>query len=327
MLNLPQTIKYTFSLLEIPSDLRKKSNHPIVNIVTLATENYRELINDLEKPNLWENLKQYISQRTLDLKIEKYIDFYEKPNNIFYLLNQVIVTLNFKEDIVQLLESHGFGDIASERIETVDSERLKSLAELTLNGIINFFKEWDRMNDKEALAQASILINSRTENDQLKINKIIQLISSHILISFYNALSIMTNRRSMYTLVRKALLDNEASDEAMCLAIRIDNNLRNHPVFMERYRRATNESDQKFLDKYNDVSSPITHKTKYMGVYFLISMLNAFGLLDKFTNRQILDLCDLSGLYKYENRIEEAKYISRIRNEFLELNSIEMSTN
>jgi len=135
--------------------------------------------------------------------------------------------------------------------------------------------------------------------------------------SFHNYLSLMLHGRKLTILVAQA----KAGDEgAFCKAIHIEPRLlRHHPFFLERHLQAQENSETDFLKRigYRLANSALNGKIRYPGLYMVFAMLDASGWLDGgFTHDQILDMCDEAGLDRYQNRIEDANYLTQRLREY-----------
>lgn len=98
------------------------------------------------------------------------------------------------------------------------------------------------------------------------------------------------------------------------MAAQVDRQLLiHHPFFRERKQRAQDEGDKSFLDKlaYREINPPFRGRIRYPGLYMLFGILDATGWLTDLRHDEILQLCDESGLDRYQNRIEDVNYLTK----------------
>lgn len=323
MIVLPPFLQAIIAELPIPNDLRVlPPNHLLLQfIVNMATE-YRALVPDLDNPKVWIPLKARFAERCHALKINDYIALYEHPEKFIPLALKISFLADFKEVITQVATERGYEDLLSQSIENADPERAKAFIEIVIEATMTWVVEVDEILDNNDTASIEDywknIHPTLNIEEQRKVEADTQVFACVFLYGFHNAVSTMAYGESLSSLVQRALSDDLEADVAMCKAVRVDNALRQHPRFMERYLRATNESDSSFINRYNLTSSPLTNKIRFPGLYFLLSLLDGFGILGKLTNPQILYLCDHAKLDRWENRIEDAGYLSKRRSAFIE---------
>ena len=322
MITLPVASQALIAELPIPDDLRViPPNFFILNFVIDMASEYRAIVSDLDHPKKWTSLKARFSERCIALKIGDYISLYEHPDRFLGLALNVSFVAEFKVIIEQVAIDHGFEDLVRQPAESADPIRLKAFFDIAYERIIDWIMDVNQAFDESEIQESENYWNNihptLPTEEQKKAILDVQIFASVFFFGFYNAISVMAYGETLTSLVQRALSDDVDADIAMCKAVRVDNALRQHPKFMERYLQATNKSESKFLDRYNITSSPFTHKIRFSGVYFLLSLLDAFGMLGKLTNPQILDLCDHARLDRWENRIEDAGYLAKRRSTYL----------
>lgn len=321
MLVLPDDSKVLLTELPIPADLRDLPNNLLLHFVVSMTSEYRELVQDLSKPAAWARIKKVFSERCEALKIGDYISLYEHPERFTALSMNVSFTSHMKDIIANVAKEYGFEDIASKPISNTDPDRLRVFTELVLEAIMNWVIEVDQAIDE--VDEASVddywknIHPKLPLDEQRKVEKDAQIYACMFMFGFHNAISVMAYRESLSSLVQRALSCDDKADIAMCKAVRVDNALRHHPSFMERYLTATNNSEEQFINQYNITTSPLTNNIRFPGLYFLLSLLDGFGILGQLTNPQLLDLCDHAKLDRWENRIEDAGYMAKRRSAFM----------
>ena len=323
MIALPPSLQAIIADLPIPDDLRVlPSNHLLLQFIVNMASEYRALVPDLDNPKVWIPLKARLAERCHALKINDYITLYEHPERFIPLALKVSFLADFKEVVTQKAIDHGYEDLLTQSVEDSDPQRVNAFTKIVLEAAMVWMVEVDQAiddNDTAAIEDYWKNIHHTLPiEEQRRAETDAQVFTCVFLYGFYNAVSIMAYSESLSSLVQRALSDDPQADIAMCRAVRVDNALRQHPKFMERYILATNESDTSFIDRYNLISSPLTNNIRFPGLYFLLSLLDGFGILEHLTNPQILDLCDHAKLDRWENRIVDPKNLAKRRLAFTE---------
>jgi len=323
MIDLPPSLQAIIAELPIPDDLRVlPPNHLLLQFIVNMTYEYRALVPDLDKPDSWIQMKSKFAERCKVLKISDYISLYEHPEKFIPLALRVSFLADFMEVITQTAIEHGYSDLLSQTIENADPERVKAFTKIVLELTMAWTVEVDKaIDDIDTASTEEYWKNihpTLAVEEQRRVESDAQVFACVFFYGFHNAVSIMAYSESLSSLVQRALSEDSGADIAMCKAVRVDNALRQHPKFMERYIRATNESDSSFIKRYNLISSPLTNNIRFPGLYFLLSLLDGFGILERLTNPQILDLCDHAKLDRWENRIVDAGNLAKRRAAFIE---------
>jgi len=322
MIVLPPPLQAIIAELPIPNDLRVlPPNHLLLQFIVNMTAEYRALIPELDNPKLWAPMKARFAERCQALKISDYITLYEYPEKVIPFVLKVSSLEGLKEVISTAAIEHGYEDLLSQSIDSADPERIKALIQIVIEAVMAWIVEVDQSIDDNDTASAEDYWKSThptlSIDEQRKVEADTQIFTCVFLFAFHNAISIMAYGEALSSLVQRALSNDPEADIAMCKAVRVDNTLRQHPKFMERYLLATNRSESSFLNRYNITSSPLSNKIRFPGLYFLFSLLDGFGILGQLTNPQILDLCDHAKLDRWENRIEDAGYLAKRRSAFI----------
>ena len=122
----------------------------------------------------------------------------------------------------------------------------------------------------------------------------------------------MVHGEPLTSLVMKAI---QGDDESFCKSIQIDRQIyTHHPYSNIRISRAREHGESAFLEQvsYRLKTPTAKGRIRYPGVWTVLAMLDTLGWLDgTLTAAEILDICDAAGLELYENRIEDAGYMSK----------------
>jgi len=323
MIDLPPSLKSIIAGLPIPNDLRVlPPNHLLLQFIVNMTSEYRALVPELDDPKLWAPMKVRLAEHCQALKISDYISLYEHPEKVISFASKVSSLDDFREILSKTAIEHGYEDLLTQSVDSADPERVRALVQIVIEKIMTWIVEVDQAiddNDKASTEDYWINIHPTLPiKEQKETEADTKIFMCVFLFAFHNAISIMAYGESLSSLVQRALSNDPEADIAMCKAVRVDNALRQHPKFMERYILATNKSESSFLKRYNIISSPLSNKVRFPGLYFLFSLLDGFGLLGQLTNPQILDLCDHAKLDRWENRIEDAGYLAKRRAAFID---------
>ena len=332
MFFLPAPSLTLISGLPIPEDFRKLPDHLIIRIIVLFTSKYRELVPDLSSPRIWAGFKAHIAERCQALKIsDLYVRLYENDEYFTRLLFQYSFMEQFQKGLMELAEETGYSDLVTQQVSTADLERLRAFFNIILEELhevvqeIESFDDWERI-EADGKHYWEHIHPTLPLEEQRQTEKDGQIFFCQFLFGIHNSISVMAYGETLTSLVQRAIGGGADADTAMCKAVRVDNSLRQHPEFMARYLLAGGKSESAFLRKYNNTSPPLTNKIRYPGLYFLLALLDGYGLLDRLTNPQLLDLCDHARLDKWENRIEDEGYLAKRRNEYQRHKFIQMST-
>lgn len=332
MFALPASTRALITGLPIPKDFRKLPDHLIIRVIVLFTSKYRELVPDLSSPRIWTVFKAHSAERCQALRIsELYVRLYENDEYFTRLLFHYSFMENIQQNLIELAEETGYGDIVTQPLATVDPERLRAFFKIILEELhevvqeMEGFDDWERIEADGKHYWEHVHPTLPLEKQQ-QAEKNAQIFASQFFFILHNSISVLAYGESLTSLVQRALAGGADADIEMCKAVRVDNNLRQHPQFMARYLLASRKSESDFLRRYNNTAPPLTNKLRYPGFYFLCALLDGFGLLDGLTNPQLLDLCDLARLDKWENRIEDEGYLAKRRNKYQRHKFIQMST-
>lgn len=332
MFALPTSSQLLLTGLPIPKDFRKLPDHLIIQMIVSLTSQYRELVPDLSNPRIWTGLKTHFAERCLALRISGlYVRLYENDEYFTRLLFQYSFMEDLRQGLMELAKEAGYGDIVTQQVASANPEHLKTFLELFLEVMKEAVQEIDvAFNDWEGIeAKAKHywknVHSTLPPEEQRQVENDTQIFACQLFFVMHNSISVMAYGETLTSLVQRALAGGKGADIAMCKAVRVDNNLRQHPQFMARYLLASGKGESDFLRKFNNTAPPLTNKIRYPGLYFLLALLDGFGLLEGLTNPQLLDLCDHAHLDKWENRIEDDCYISKRRNEYLRHKFIQMS--
>ncbi|MBI3095546.1 MAG: hypothetical protein HYY97_11815 [Rhodocyclales bacterium] len=142
--------------------------------------------------------------------------------------------------------------------------------------------------------------------------------------TFYNSLSYIAHRKSIYQLVAEAIGGN---DESFLKAIQVDKStLAEIPYFVERNRRAADEGDINFLRQINTYrQKPILQtKTKLLPLVMLLSYLYQMNLLDAYSldMEKLLRLCERTGIYGNGQEVADLESFKKVVRQFMKQQQI-----
>ena len=307
----------------IPSNLIKLPRIPLLQILVSFTRDYRSLVPDLAKPERWIAFKRFIAERTEALKMIDHCNhLYENDEFPVRTLFHLSTLQDFRKVISELAGVSGHAGLAEQKVSEVDPEKMRQFGSIFMEvlwDICNAIDSDETYEESKARGERywTKVHHRRPLEARLRVERDCQIYVSFLFNILHNAIGTMACGESVNSLVQRALAGDINADQAMCKAIRIDDRLRQHPVFEKRYLRATRDGDAYFLRKYNDTSTPFTDKIRFPGLYFLLALADGLGILPSLTNEQLLNLADHAELHKYENRIEDAGYMGKRRNEYL----------
>ena len=333
MFILPSSSHKLIGLLPIPKDLRELPAHDLLRAVVSLTSDYRSIVPDLHKQHIWTAHKQLLAERRQKLGIVEFCNrLHENEEYPIRTIFHLSFFKDFQEEVIEYAKEIGYGDLILQKVEEANPDRLREFTNLFLTGpfkdfcdeVCREFDDWERV-EAEARHFWEAEFPTLPLQEQQVVMKDAGILNGFLFHIFSNIISVMSNSESLSSLFRRAIAGGLDADEAMCRAVRVDDNLRQHPYFLDRYLRATRDGDTSFLLKYNNTSSPFTYKVRYPGLYFLFGLLDCFGLLDRLTNTQVMDLCDHARLDRWESRIEDAGYMGKRRNEYQRRKFLQLS--
>jgi hypothetical protein len=318
MIVLSDKLRTLMASMPIPKDLRHLPPNGMLQFVLFITPQFLEILPDFSDSQQWSKFRLLVSERINALKIkDAYFSLCEKPELQIYMFSKLPFSNEVQELILELSEELGYADLMSQKLSEVDPERFANFSERVIRHVIDSFGGIDF---DDLLQRGREYWNGTyptlSPEERLKAETEAQYTACVFFSMIHNALSVVANRESLSTLLQRALSDSVNADEAMIRVVRVDNTFRQHPQFMARYLKACEEADSKFLNGFNKLSPPVTGKILYPGLYFLFSLLDDMGLLDKLTHPQILELCDHARLDRWESRIEDANYLGRRLKEY-----------
>lgn len=331
MLILPPSSQALIATLPIPKDFKKLPDHIVIKMAVNMTSRYREIVPGLSNPRIWKSIRIHIAERCNALKIVELSNrLYENPEYPIRLLFQFSFMERYQRIATRFARRAGFDDIATQQVSAADPMRLRAFLELLLNKVqtvvdgIDGFDDWDQF-EAEAKRYWQDIHPTLPADERQQVERDTQLFACLVFFVLHNAVAVMAFGETLSSLVQRTLAGGADADSAMCKAVRVDNCLREHPRFMARYLVACQTSDVEFLYRYNNSTPPLSNKIRYPGLYFLLSLLDGFGVLARLTNPQLLDLTDHAGLDKWENRIEDVGYLGKRLSEYRRHKFVQMS--
>lgn len=278
-----------------------------VGLVAKLAPEYVEILRELQGKGGWIRMPERQEAIIKNLKLSNYVQLYEDEKRINLSL------------MFGLMGEDGFKEWSAE-IDAAGPEKQQAfLDELAANATTDEGGEWlDEMlpDDPEKIEAQRKLFESFTEEEKQKLIRQGQFFWQFFFASFYNFLSVMIHGQKLTSLVPQAMAGD---DGALCKAIQVDRRLLSfHRSFMDRHMKAQNDGDKELLDKIGyRLANPGTRgKIRYPGLYMVFSMLEAMNWLDDFSHSEILDLCDKAKLDRYQNRIEDANYVTKRLREY-----------
>lgn len=276
-----------------------------IELIIKNAPTYIELLLEFKKDaHGWLILPQELASIKQDLDIQGYASLYKDQRTIDICLILALLgvegTKNFNKKTLEITQKND---------AKATAEFFNDLTKLTSQFADNLESSLPAfMTNLRTDAKNRGTLSSRAKQDHL-LRK--QLFWIHILLGLHNYLSIMVNGESMVSLVSKA---TEGDDKSLLKAIKIDPTLMSHhPYFIERINSAKIENDLtllKGLSKYQATPN-LESRLKLPGVYMIFAMLELGGWLDEFTHEDILDLCDASGIDRWQHKIEDVNAITK----------------
>jgi hypothetical protein len=285
---------------------KPSKEHAIRYIQNLLPE-YGEMLSEIEKNGGWIRPRPKLEKALQNLKITDYAKFYAIEN------------IMVKSFIVAVFDQDAIKQLSQELEQATDQERtaflddwIETLEQTDDDDWLGFkFPE-----TPEEEAEALKLWETLNEEERAEASKRSACFLVFFMINFHNYLSIMVHGRKITQLITEALQGN---DESFVLAVQIDPSvMQSIPYFQERENRARSEGNIDFLDKlaYRRRIPPLQGKIRFRLLYLLFAILESMNLLNDLSHSEILDICDESGLDRWQNRIEDINYLTKRLREY-----------
>lgn len=323
MFALPQASQALIISQPIPGQLIELPQIPLLHILVLFTRDYRSILPHLANPRGWQGFRSFMEERTEAWKV---MDFCHRLYEDDEYPVRAMFGLSIAQDIACLVGERmaelGHPGLARQRVEDIDPDLVKQIGAELMECCWEFCKDFEATPITEAFIARQErywreVHPRRRPETRRRIEQDLQIFFGVFGNFFFNAIGVMACGESVSSMVQKALAGGPDADQAICRAVRVDNRLRQHPAFHDRYLKAARDGEALFLRRYNDFRSPFTDKIRFPGLYFLLALADGLGVLPSLTNAQLLDLADHAELHRYENRIEDAGYMGKRRNEYL----------
>ncbi len=276
-------------------------------VVTMAPA-YAEMLRDLRSPGRWVKVLRKYDGIFRGAFLDGYVGLFDDEKRINLTLWLFLVG----ED--------GYRELDAEIAAMSPDEQQAWLNDLVSEANEEGSWSWmeDMFPDTPAKEKAARLAYEKlSDEDKAAASEHAAFFWSFFFSSFHNYLSLMLHGRNLTVLVAQA---KEGDEGAFCKAVHIEPRLlRHHPFFRERHLQALENSEVDFLKRigYRLANSSLNGQIRYPGLYMVFAMLDASGWLDRgFTHEQILDMCDEAGLDRYQNRIEDANYLTQRLREY-----------
>lgn len=271
-------------------------------IVSLAPQ-YAEMLSDLQSPTRWAKMSRKLDSYLQGEAAEQYVIVYDDENRIHKCL------------WLALCGEEGHKELNAELAAMAQDEQLAWANELVAEASEEGGLSWveDIFPDTPAKEEAARLnFEALSDEEKQEASKRATYWWFFFLGSFYNYLSLMLHGSKLTVLVARA----KAGDpDAFCKAIHVEPSLlRHHLYFRDRYLQAQEGGETAFLKRigYRLAHPGLKGQIQYPGLNMVFAMLDAAGWLEGgVTHEQILDICDEAGLARYENRIEDASYLTK----------------
>ncbi|MGZ8942396.1 MAG: hypothetical protein ACXW00_06460 [Methylobacter sp.] len=285
----------------------KPSKEQAIRYIQKNLPEYGEMLSRIEKKGGWLIFEPWL-YKTLDtFKINDYAKLYPQEN----ILNNLYINA--------VPDPEEFRKLTVELEQASDEQRTAFLDD--------FIVSIDQDDEDEAWTfkfpktpgeeeQARKIWESLSETERTELGKRAACFYAFFMINFHNFFALMVHGRKITQLVAEALQGN---DEAFVLAVQIDPSVMQFiPYFQERENQAYREGDRDFLNKlaYRRRIPPLQGKIRFRLLYLLFAMLESINLLDDLTHSEILDICDVAKLDRWQNRIEDVNYLTKRLREY-----------
>lgn len=265
---------------------------PIQEFVTSFVDDYDWYLKHIRKTS--NHLPNQVSKFVNELGIQNYSSLYLDKNNLNTLFVEGMELVpEFKNIFHQLIQ------ISEEDAHKFMDEWLHNLSSLDFDEI--FTDEQEETDEDLSEAQLNAL----------------RSLIKWCLLWMHDLTSLMVHGERIFSLVQKAVTGNRS---AMLKVLQTDpSSFQYIPEFQKIHAQAVVSRDKKFLNSMNHHlnnrvgQSKLSHRI----IYTVIFLLDTLQILGNMTNKEILELCDVSGLSDYDY-IPDSRTIGLIRNKYLD---------
>lgn len=272
-------------------------------LVVSGTPACVEILRYFQGKGGWIQLPSELAILRANLRIEDYVRLYDDPRRI-----GVCILLAFAEPGELHAWGMELGSLTVVEQEQALEEFADSISEV--NREIDRVFVWPRTGAERLKVKRDF--EALSEDEQKSALRTGAFLWSAFLAGFHNILAVMIHGEPLTTLVAKAVAGDDAS---FCKAVQVDRQLyTHHPYFRRRIELATQNAEASFLRdvSYRLQAPSAKGKIRYPGLWTVFAILDTLGWLDgSLTAEDILDICDAAKLDRYENRIEDALYVSK----------------
>lgn len=271
-------------------------------VVSLAPQ-YAEMLRDLQSPSNWAEVSRKLESHVQGAALDSYVIVYDNENRIHNCL------------WLALIGEQGHKELNAELAVMSRDEQQAWANELITEAGEEGGLPWvEEMFPDTPAKEAAARLNfeALSDGEKQEAAKRATYWWFFFLGSFYNYLSVMLHGAKLTALVARAKADDQ---DAFCKAIHIEPRLlHHHAYFRDRYLEAQERDEAAFLKRigYRLASPGLKSKIEYPGLNMIFAMLDAAGWMDGgFTHAEILDMWEEAGLERYEDRIEDANYVTK----------------
>jgi hypothetical protein len=285
----------------------KPSKEVAIRYIQKHLPDYGELFSKIHKNGGWVKFDPWLYNALKNTKATDYAKFYPDESvlpKLFFIAFSDLET--YKELATDLDQAN-----TEEHTAFLD-DWIVSAEQDDPEGLWNFHIP----KTPEEIEEAKKLFESYSQEEQNEAGKRAYCFIAFFIINFHNYLALMVHGRKISQLVAEAI---RGDDKAFLLTVQIDPTVMQAiPYFHERESLAYRTGDSDFLDKlaYRRKNPPLRGKIRFPLLYLLFAMLQDINILDDLSRIEILDICDASGLDRWQNRIEDVNYLGKRLSEF-----------
>jgi len=273
-------------------------NHPLASIkpiqkfIASFVDDYDWYLKHIRKTS--NHLPIQISQIIIDLGMQDYSSLYIDKSNLNTLFIEGLeLSAEFKQAF------HQVNQIPEENVHQFMDEYLKNLSQLDLDDVLTDEQEEveDELPDEQLNALKSLI--------------------KWCLLWMHDLTSLMVHGERIFSLVQKAIAGNRS---AMLKVLQTDpSSFQYIPEFQKIHAQAVVSREKKFLNSMNHHLNNRVGQSKlsHRMIYTVIFLLDTLQILGNMTNKDVLELCDASGISDYDY-IPDPRTVGLIRNKYLE---------
>lgn len=241
-----------------------------------------DMLGGLQSPRTWRSFAEQLASKRAEFKVEDYVGLYDDEKKLWVTVLLALFGVDGVKALdAQLREAGPGADLA------LAEEMAQSFIEDGDAFLADIFPE-----DPDSIEGRQAAYAALPDEHKKEATWRTQYLWAMFLAWFHETVSIMVNGQKLTKLVPAAAAGD---DVAFFKAYHIDRYLlQGHRAFRERFERARESGDERFLRKlgYHISAPPLKGRIKFPVLYIVFGLLESLDWLEDSTRSDIVGLCD-----------------------------------